>query len=152
MEQSYKSEIFGQISNRAFREGWARYLLTTNRMPTKSVEQGWSELMISCRGMLFVTFLYKTSTVDHAPSILLITYTAWTGTESTLLQYLLWDLELPKPHLCSRLTLFNMSWRMLRVLPQPSSLVSYLPYLRALQWDAIQPSTKKGVRNMTGQS
>ena len=64
-----------------------RYLLTKNRMPTKSVDQGWSELMISCRGMLFVTFLYKTSTVDHAPSILLITYTAWTGTESTLLQY-----------------------------------------------------------------
>ena len=45
--------------------------------------------------------------------------------------------ESTMPCLCCKFPLFKMSWWMLRVLPQLSSLESSLPYLRAFQWGTL---------------
>ena len=67
----------------------------------------------------------------------------FTGQNCTLFQppqYAAW-LRIKKPHLCSKCALFKISWRMLRVLPQPSPFTSSLPYLRAFQWGTVWPCT-----------
>ena len=60
--------------------------------------------------------------------------------------------ESTKRHLCSTLSLFKMSWQMLKVLPQPSPFVSSLPYLRAFKWGTLWPCTSWGIKHTTSQS
>ena len=60
--------------------------------------------------------------------------------------------ESTKSHLCSKLSLFKMSWCMLEMLLQLSPLVWYLPYLRAFQWGTVWTCTSRGIKNMTNQN
>ena len=60
--------------------------------------------------------------------------------------------ESTKTQLCSKLPLFKTSWKMLRVLSHFSPLGSYLPYLKAFQWDTVWPYTSWCIKNTTGQS
>ena len=58
--------------------------------------------------------------------------------------------EKTKPHLWSKLSLFKTFWQMLKALPQVSTLVLYLPHLRAFKWGTVWPYTSKGIKNTTG--
>ena len=60
--------------------------------------------------------------------------------------------ESTRPHLCSKPSLFMISWQMLEVQPQLSSLDSSLPYLRPFQWGNVWPYTSRDIKNTAGQS
>ena len=60
--------------------------------------------------------------------------------------------ESTKPHLCSKFSLFKLSWWMLWVLPQLCPLESSIPYLRAFQWGTVWPCNYRGFKNISGQS
>ena len=62
------------------------------------------------------------------------------------------DWEPTKPHLCSKMSLFKISWQILEVQLQLRPLDSSLPYLRPFQWGAVWPYISKGIKNTTGQS
>ena len=62
------------------------------------------------------------------------------------------DWESTKPHLCSKLSIFKMSWQILEVQPQLISLDSSLPYLRIFQWGTLWPCVSRGIKNTTSQS
>ena len=59
---------------------------------------------------------------------------------------ILYDWELPKSLLLSKIALFKMSWQILGVLP----LGSYLPLLGALEWGTVWPYNL--IKIKTGQS
>ena len=62
------------------------------------------------------------------------------------------DWEPTKPHLCSKMSLFKISWQILEVQLQLRPLDSSLPYLRPFQWGTVWPYISKGIKNTTGQS
>ena len=57
-----------------------------------------------------------------------------------------------RPCLCSKFSIFKMSWQMLKVLPQLSPLDQSLPYLRAFQWGTVWLYISSGIKNTTGQT
>ena len=62
------------------------------------------------------------------------------------------DWESTKPHLCSKLSLFKMSWQMLKVPLQLSPLATSLPYLRTFQWGTVRPCILRGIKSTTHQN
>jgi len=62
------------------------------------------------------------------------------------------DWVLTKPRLCSKLSLFKMSWWMLKVPLQLSPLDPSVPYLRSFQLGTEWPYNSRGIKNMTCQS
>ena len=59
--------------------------------------------------------------------------------------------ESTKPWLSSKSSLFKKSLQVLKVIPQLSPLVSYLPYLTAFKWGTLGPCTSKSIKNTTSE-
>ena len=71
---------------------------------------------------------------------------------SNFLSTVVTDWESIKPHLWSKLSLFETSLQMLELQLQLSLLYSSLPYLRPFQWGTVSPYISRGIKNMTSQS
>ena len=57
-----------------------------------------------------------------------------------------------RPCLCSKSSIFQMPWQILKVQPQLSPLKSKILQLRAFKWGTEWPYTSRGIKNMTVQS